>query len=563
MLLAGVVIACGGPPPASAVAEVLPGPAPVETPTWEEPLQAEELPAVFGDLGPALTNEAIPVTGPHNPLGESKVAPLLRRSAWSWYLDPRVIEDSGRTTFAALTNTGDLQVVQIRNSDARLSRFTVARGVRVDDHNSPALLRTASGRYAALWSGHGRTPAFLRVSRTPNDISEWSPRRRLTGSGLERENASYAVLFRAAGRLDQYVAIVRRSSDRLWVLTTSRDLRRWSKAFALVRAIHPIEKREQPYLKFALDGATLHVLASDRQPGAAGHNKIYHFTLGDAVVRRTDGTVVDTLANVQAGNPVDLRQTSLVYDGAGADGQGRAYDIAVVDSEPTVAVTTDGRNTSPRAYKWARFLHGQWRLRTLIRQSAYPEGMTLDSADPRTVYLSHASPGEGTGRILRMRTLDGGLTWAIRGIGDAPGSRTPTTPFGSGGSWSVMWLHGRYARYTDFDTTVTGLTTGPRPVYLAVAWSRAWDRGGRILLRARQGYTSVPAVGVPVHAEITVDGRTRARPVGTTSRSGELRVQLGRLEPGTTVRFVIRVGETWGSAVTASRRAGSSASTPQ
>lgn len=558
VLLAGVLVAGGGAVVAPASADVLPGLDLTAEPTWEEPLEEEPQPAVFDGLGPAPEAEPsrVAATGPNAPVGGPKVAPLLRRSAWSWYLDPRVIEDRTNTTFGALANNGDLQVVQIRNSNARLSRFTIARRVNVDDHNSPALLRTASGRYAALWSGHEKTPAFLRVSRTQNAIGKWSARRQLTGSGLENVGASYAVLFRVPQQADQYVAIVRRKTDRLWVMTTSRDLQKWSRAFPLVRTIYPINQREQPYLKFAFDGTALHVLGSDRQPGSSGPNKLYHFSIANGVVRRTDGTVIDTLANVKAGNPVDLRLSSLLYDGAGADGQVRVYDIAVVNAEPIVAVTTLGTSTGGRAYKWARFRNGQWQLRTLVRQAQYPEGMTLDTADPRNVYLSYAANREGTGRIVHLRTVDDGETWTVNELGDTPGSRTPTTPVGSGGPWLAMWLHGRYVSLADYGTTVTGLTTGRRPVYLAVSWTRGWDRRGRaIVLKARQGYTSVAAEGVTVVAEITRGGRTRVRTMGVTNRAGELKVRFKRIKPGTKVRFVVKPATTWGAANTEGRRA--------
>ncbi len=551
-VLAGVLVAGTGPALTPASADVIPGLDLGSDPGWEEPLEEERQPAVFDDLGPAPEDapSRVAATGPGARATGPKVAPLLRRSAWSWYLDPRVIEDRGRTTFAALANNGDLQVVQIANRNARLSRFTIARKVPVDDHNSPALMRTASGRYAALWSGHEKTPAYLRVSRDPDSIDTWSPRRQLTGSGLENEGASYAVLFRVPQQTDQYVAIVRRKSDRLWVMTTSRDLRRWSEAFPLVRTIYPIEKREQPYLKFAFDGTTLHVLGSDRQPGSSGPNRLYHFSIADGVVRRTDGAVVDTLANIKAGRPIDLRSTSLLYDGAGADGQVRVYDVAVVNGEPIAAVTSLGGNGTQPAYKWARFRNGQWQLRTLVRQSRYPEGMTLDTADPRNVYLSYAGPGERTGRIVHLRTRDDGETWTRHEIGDSPGSRTPTTPVGSGGPWLAMWLRGPYENLAKYDTTVTGLTTGRRPVYLTLTWRRTRTGALRAIVLTRQGYTSVPAEGVPVFLRVKRDGKIRLRSVGTTNRSGKLKVRLNGLRPGARVNFVVRPSGAWGAAST-------------
>ncbi len=553
--LALLLVAGTGSTLTPASADPLPGVEAHAGPSWEEPLETEPQPAVFDDLGPAPESPAsrTSATAPDGSASGLKITPLLRSSAWSWYLDPRVIEDRGRTTFGALANNGHLQVVQVVNASGRLSRFTIARDVKVDDHNSAALLRTAGGRYAALWSGHGKTPAFLRVSRQPNSIDDWSPRRVLTGSGLEKVGASYAVLFRVPQQTDQYVAIVRRKTDALWVMTTSRDLQHWSKAFPLVRTIYPIEKREQPYLKFAFDGTTLHVLGSDRQPGVSGPNKLYHFSIGGGVVRRTDGSVVDTLANVQAGRPVDLRSTTLLYDGAGADGQVRVYDIAVRNSEPIVAVTSLGGSGTSPAYKWARFRNGQWQLRTLVRQSVRPEGMTLDTADPRNVYLSYAAPGEA-GRIVHLRTRDDGETWSVHEIGDTPGSRTPTTPVGSGGPFLAMWLHGRYTKWNNYDTTVTGLTTGRRPVYLTVTWRRGRDGSLRAVVLARQGYTTVPAEGVPVLVRVTNGKRTTVRAVGSTNRSGRLVARVTGVRPGSTVRFVVRPTATWGAASSSAHR---------
>lgn len=571
LAVAGVLVSGVGPSisPSVAAAEVVPGvDVPGvdlrERPRWERPHEDQSQPAAFAGFGPApgerSARGAVPgladVLGVPVRLGGSRVAPLLAGAAWSWYLDPRVIEDAQATTFGALVNNGDLQVVQVRNSDGALSRFTLARGVSVDDHNAPAMLRTASGRYAALWSEHGRKPALLRVSRVPGSISEWGAARPLVGSGLERVGASYAVLFHVPGQQpDPYVALVRRRNDKLWVMTTSRDLQRWTPAFPLVKAIHPIEQARQPYLKFAYDGRTLHVVATDSQPEGWAPNKVYHFTIADGVVRRTGGQVVDTLANVRAGSPVDLRSTSLVYDGFGADGQARIYDLAVSHGGPIIALTSQA--TSARAYKWARFRNGAWQLRTLVRQNGRLEGMSLDSADPREVYLSYTPPGEQQGRIVHLVTADDGETWRVSEVGDTPGSRTPTTPYGSGGPWKALWLHGSYRSFVDYATTITGLTTGPRPVHAAVRWGRGWERGSEaVTLTVRQGYTAVPAVGVPIRAEVAQGGHATVRPVGVTDATGSLEVRFAGIPPGSTVRFVIGRTPTWGAAATASRRAG-------
>jgi hypothetical protein len=531
-----------------------PGPSrAAEDPGWEQPLETSQQPPVFDGFGPAVATEGVNTQA----VGEAKVAPLLGRAAWSWYQDPRAIEDRGHTTVGAIGSNGDIEVVQVRNSDGRLTRFTLAKHFPViDDHNAPALMRTASGRYVAMWSGHGLTRTYLRVSTKPNSITSWGKERGLAGSGLEHARASYAVLFRVPQQVNQYVAMVRRSSDELWVMTTSRDLKHWTKAFALVGALYPVgpDKREQPYLKFAYDGATLHVIATDRQPNFAGSNKLYHFTIADGLVRRSDGIVVDTLADVQAGHPIDLRLTSLVYDGAGVDGEARLYDVAVVNHEPIIAITT----TAPgaRAYKWARFRDGGWQLRTLVRQSSTPQGMTLDSEDPRNVYLSYAPPGS-RGRIVRLVTPDDGETWTESEVGDHPDSRTPTTPAGSGGTWDALWLRGPYTSRLQFRTTVTGLTRGPRPLFLSASWGSGWAIGkGTVLVTARQGYTTVAAAGVTIRMLVTTHGRTVTHTIGTTNSQGALKYRFGsKVRPGSSVRFVVKRTGVWGAASTSSRRA--------
>lgn len=521
-------------------------PAQEPAPRAESPFEPERQPlAQVRDAG------AQQQRSPSSPVTRRSV-PLVAGSAWSWYMDPRVVETSDATFVAAIHRRGEVTVTRVSHGDASVQHTVLERNFPVDDHNSPALMVLPDGRVLAMWSGHNRVPLRYRVTRRPGDLTSFGPLTLLSGSGLESVGASYAHVLHQPSHPQPYVALTRRQSDQTWVLSRSADLVRWTPAVALVS--HPYtEHLHWPYVKFASDGDAIHVLATDRAPDK-GSNKLYHFVIRGNRVERTDGTLVTTWSELVAGRPVDLTKTSLVYDGRSADGPARVYDIAIESGSPRIAVTT--LLGTDNAFKWAApDAAGRWQLRTLARQTAYPRGHTLDSGTPSRAFIAQTIGG-GV-RIVELQTFDGGESWTAMEVDSPTSARTPTTPYGTGGPFRALWLGGPYTDLNRFDTTVWGQTTGPAPITLTPSWSPGWDDGASFVIRANQGVGGPPADGVTLRVRTTLPGATSSTTTtATTDASGQVSVVLPDLPKGSTARVVAPLSERWGYASSGSVTAG-------
>ncbi|MGE9807640.1 MULTISPECIES: hypothetical protein [unclassified Janibacter] len=88
---------------------------------------------------PAPLVQAAPTTAGSGSAADTptRVTPLVAHSAWSWYMDPRVMATSKATYFGSVANNGDIQVTSVDRGTARLRHAVVHPRFQADDHNAP------------------------------------------------------------------------------------------------------------------------------------------------------------------------------------------------------------------------------------------------------------------------------------------------------------------------------------------------------------------------------------------------------------------------------------------
>ncbi|HEY9564127.1 MAG TPA: BNR-4 repeat-containing protein, partial [Nocardioides sp.] len=205
-----------------------------EPPTMAEKKLAEEL------SSESLQTEKQPVQEIEQLSAARKAAAakevrLTSNGAWSWYMDPRVLESSRATYLGYVARSGSVMLTSVRHSDSLMTTTTLRARQERDDHNAPALVQTPGRKIVAFWAGHALAPVRYRISRGADDISAMSATRSLKGSGLENAPATYVQVFYLRGSGRPYHLLTRRDSDRMWMLTTSKDLRTWSKAVEVIK----------------------------------------------------------------------------------------------------------------------------------------------------------------------------------------------------------------------------------------------------------------------------------------------------------------------------------------
>lgn len=553
---------------ASAVAAdpAAPTPAPTSTsstPPLPEPWMRPGEVAPQAYQGSPQTQSPVASAPQRRTLGPGvRTAAVVADSAWSWYMDPRVLGTRTATYLSSVRKNGDIQVTKVARGSAELSHTVLAARFQADDHNAPSLTELPDGRIAAFWTAHSSVPARYRITKRPGDLSSFGPTLRLTGSGLESAPSTYTTMLQVEGAAYRYHLFTRRTSDNAWVMTRSKDLASWTPA---VRLFAHEGREDPPYPKFVTAGdGTIHIAVSDTMASPGQRSSMYHLTLRDEVFRQSDGTPIRTLAEVagsagQAPRPIDPREATLVYDGRSADGRARVYDIAVSGGVPTIVLTT-GAEDGTWTYKWFRHLAGTWTMRTLDRAGgAQPSGITLRHDDADRVFLSRGEGDVGSRELYEYRTGDDGASWQARAVthGSTKGNRTPAAPWGAqDGSVSTAWLAGPYTSFSSgqWATTVSIETTDPAPLELRSTWPIGWSKGKGIDGRITAG---VGGVGVPGQRAWIVarlpGGEERRRNSALTDADGSVHLAVNRYYPkGTRVRVEVPAAGGWGRASTAS-----------
>lgn len=486
-----------------------------------------------------------------------RVARVVDNGAWTLYSSPRALTTPKATYIGSVTNRGDIQVTRISADHARLDHATLAWRYLDDDHAAPALLRATEGRIAAFWGGHGDRPVTYRVSSTPESVTTFGASRRLTGSGIESMGVTYTQLLTLPGESRRYWLLTR-GSDQRWYLTTSADLRTWTKAVPLFDA--PRGQAYWPYLKAVAAGrGTVDFAVTDgapNQPQARGNLFHIRYTAGRFV--RSDGRRIATLAQVRAGRTLDPREGTLIYNGSSPEGRARVYDIARgPGGRVAVAMTTQrpsgGRNLF--SHKWFRLSSGSWKASTLTRDvAASPQGFDLAHGEPSRAWVSPA------GRVQEWRTTDHGATWTSRPVSTSgQQNRSPVIPWSSappdqgpaGGDITGLFLRGPRQGWRDgqWDLDVMLETTGAAPVTLTREVSPVrrgvWNLHGHV----RQGWKGPVAAGARVRISVKHPGRGGFVTVKELATGSDGRYAgWVRSSPGAVARVTVIPDAGWGKA---------------
>ncbi len=493
----------------------------------------------------------------------SRTATVVADSAWSWFMDPRVMRTDKATYFSSVHRSGDIQVTSVDHGTARLRHAVLQPDFEADDHNAPSLTELEDGRVVAFWNAHGLVPAHYRVTLRSGDVTTFGPVMELRGSGLEEEGTTYTSIVDLPGTQRRYHLFTRRASDDAWVMTTSEDLVTWSPA---VRLFGHVDPESYPYVKFVGTGwDTIHMVFSDTTARAEERSSLHHLVLADGVFRRSNGTAIRSLETVAGAGgspprPIEPREVTRIHDGRGADGRARPYDIAFDGAEPVVVFSTGNRWTGSWTYRWMRRDGDTWHGSTLLRSSTEPAGITLDHEDPTRAVLVRQ------GAVEEYRTADEGESWTRRTIAPRGENRTPATPWSAEGGHepvSAAWLHGPYEGFRDgaWSTDVTMETSDPAPLDLQVEWPASWASGGDILATTTAGVGGRPVPGRTVWLLVTRPGEAEKWVrSGRTGDDGEVRLRLGEPVPtGSRARLLVPTTRAWGQAMTSVRVARSDA----
>jgi BNR repeat-containing family member len=396
------------------------------------------------------------------PTAQTARLPLREREltsggAWSWFGDPRAVYHEGtyrRTYTGWVAPDGSIQVASYDHDSGRRGIVTLKARLQIDDHDTPSLLVLPDGRLMVFWSTHAGPTMWYRRSLRPEDISAWEPERKFPTNtpGVEGYTYPNPMQLEAEGNL---IYLFWRGGNFNPSLSTSRDGNTWSAARTVI-----YNPGQRPYVKYASNGRDTIAMAFTETHPRNRQTSIYYAAYRAGALRRADGSVIATMANL----PIAPTEGEKVYDWT-TNGKAWVHDVALDQAgHPVIVYATFPRDTDHR-YRYARWDGTRWTDRELVRagrsmsvapgEPNYSGGVTLDHEDPSIVYLSRQV--KGAFQIEVWTTRDGGATWSSRPLTSpsAGNNYRPVSPRGQrGDDMSIVWMHGTYPSYTSFETSL-------------------------------------------------------------------------------------------------------------
>jgi hypothetical protein len=457
-----------------------------------------------------------PEPPPVLPGGAVEISP---DGAWTWFNDERSILHQG-SLYSGYVRAGGTYGVTRRNLATGVnSHMTIstATSQQQDDHNNPSITPLPDGKLMVLYSKHiAGSRFFQRTSLVaqPTTDADWGPEVIVAMP----TNNTYANTYRLTAESNAIYNFSRCINFNPTLTISTNNGGTWGTPRQLVGTGSGTTR---PYPRYCSNGVDrIDLIYTDGHPRDVD-NSVYHMFYKNGGLYKTDGTLIDPLANIpldhdagEKGNVIYPFSTAAWGPGDGPDdwipaGRGWTWDVQYgQDGVPTcvfqVQTGTDATwSTSRIYYYYARWTGTGWQRKFIAQagrgiyaaESDYGGGMCLDPDDPRIVYISTnaASPfalgdianvplrANNRYEIYRGFTADGGLTfsWTPVTENSAADNLRPIVPPGHGRQEFLLWFNGTYTSYTNFSTRVLGRIGEPVVSYTswAAGYGLAADSG--------------------------------------------------------------------------------------
>ena len=431
-----------------------------------------------------------------DPGGSVEVAP---DGAWTWFNDERAIFHKGYLFSGYVMGDGRYGVTCFDPASGNSSNTVVSTGFsqQRDDHNNPSITVLPDERLLIVYSKHGaENQYYYRRSKVPVPmvLSDWNDEQVKTTPARN----TYANTYCLSGETNTIYNFHRCINFNPTVTRSTDNGVSWGTP---VHFITSGTGGVRPYPRYCSNHRDrIDLIYTDGHPRDID-NSVYHLYYCDGGFFKTDGNLVDFFVNLPLDHDAGERG-SVVYPytsrdwetGEGPDdfipgGRGWTWDVCYgKDGNPVCVfqvqkdeVTGTGWNNDRIYYYYARWTGSEWQRRFIAHggrglyssEDDYGGGMTIDSEDPRVVYISSNAlepfnlsvidnvPLNTHERyeIYRGVTRDGGLSfsWEQITVDSLVDNLRPIVPENHGFRRALLWFAGTYTSYTSFDTRVLGI----------------------------------------------------------------------------------------------------------
>ncbi len=386
-------------------------------------------------------------------------APVVaaRNGGWCWFANPRAVRHVGthdRTYFTVLKSGGDVVIYQWDHDTDAVTSFTLRAALEYDDHANASILVLPDGRLMLTYSKHTDTTMRQRFSTNPEDISAWSAEVSLDAQ-VGGELYTYSCPVQLMGIADDPILMFYRQIQGgawagLWRTVSYDDGATWG-AGAQTWWYHA---SAASYWQLCRNGdARIDIAITDDHPDDAIPNGLYHAYYESAAWHLSDGTLIG------GGLPHAPNEGTQIHPGDPYPAW--VWDITIdPDGYPVIAYQ-ETRSEFDHRYRYARWTGSAWIDNEVCEaggtiysvETSYAGGLAIDRIDVNTLYASREI--DGAWALWRYVTADNGATWEGIKLTDdeiAPNVHArPVCPDNPHLDVRVLWFHGRYTSYTNYN----------------------------------------------------------------------------------------------------------------
>lgn len=193
---------------------------------------------------------------------------------------------------------------------------------------------------------------------------------------------------------------------------------------------------------------------------------IYHFYRG------ADGRFYDSSASLVgevADLPLSPSDVTTVWNARAEGSDSWQWDIAHDEIGNPVILFASIASADSHTMHYARWTETRWLVHEMadvggtvapgVGEDQYSAGGALDPAGPDRVWLAKERGDGNKASLWKYETDDGGISWSgkDRTPGTAVENLRPVVPENRSDAVAVLFMRGRYAHYTHFDTELGAL----------------------------------------------------------------------------------------------------------
>ena len=401
--------------------------------------------------------------------------------AWCWFSDPRAIYTSANKAMIVtgwIDKTGNVYAASLEPGSGKIVNKKLYPELEIDDHDNPAFLELADGNILSQYTWHNGTVngmgVIQNITEHPYDVKcfgaplIFKPYTEALVSKYKKQTYSYANPFRLESEQNKLYSFGRWIGFKPNLITSTDNGKTWSEPRVVITS-RELDVNNRPYVKYHSDGKSkIHLLFTNGHPNNEPLNSVYYCYYENNAFWRADGMKICKVDQL----PFHPEDASIVYKATPATGKAWIFDIATdKKGRPVVAYTRYPSNRE-HLYYYAAYNNGKWEDHLLInsgtwfpedeegkkqREENYSGGMTLDPADPSTLYFSHQV--NGIFELSKAITRNFGKSWKITPItrNSKLNNVRPVVPRYKKKSdpTVLLWMQLRkYRHYTDYDADI-------------------------------------------------------------------------------------------------------------